>query len=149
MSNAVPTRLESEGLGAALQSALEHDFRDSFDHINWEAALAAIEQAKRLPLFASEVIFYAAQEAIRNAAKHGRGASSPRPLHLNVILQNRSGLELIIEDDGVGRPTDQASDEAGSGLRFHTTMLAVIGGALSVEDRSGGGTRVVIAVSNR
>lgn len=148
MSNAVPTRLESEGLAAALQSALEHDFRDSFDHIAWQAEPAAIEQAKRLPLFASEVIFYAAQEAMRNAAKHGRGGDARRPLHLEVALHSRSGLELIIEDDGVGRQIDQATDEAGSGLRFHTTMLAVIGGTLSVEDRSGGGTRVVIAVSN-
>ena len=148
MSNAVPTRLESEGLAAALQSALEHDFRDSFDHIAWEAEPAAIEQAKRLPLFVSEVIFYAAQEALRNAAKHGRGEDAHRALQLEVALRNRSGLQVIIEDDGVGRPIDQANDEAGSGLRFHTTMLAVIGGTLSVEDRSGGGTRVVIAVSH-
>jgi len=148
MSNAVPTRLESEGLVAALQSALEHDFRDSFDHINWQAEPDAIEQAKRLPLFASEVIFYATQEALRNAAKHGRGADAQRLLRLDVALHSRSGLELIIEDDGVGRPIEQASDEAGSGLRFHTTMLSVIGGTLSVEDRSGGGTRVVLAVTS-
>jgi signal transduction histidine kinase len=148
MSNAVPTRLESEGLAAALQSALEHDFRDSFDSVGWEAEPAAIEQAKRLPLFASEVVFYAAQEALRNAAKHGRGDDAHRPLHLDVTLRNRSGLELIIEDDGVGRQIDQTHEEPGSGLRFHTTMLAVIGGALSVDDRSGGGTRVVVALGN-
>ena len=148
MSNAVPTRLESEGLAAAVQSALEHDFRDSFDRVVWQAEPAAIEQSKQLPLFASEVIFYAAQEAMRNATKHGRGGDAHRPLHLEVVLRNRSGLELIIEDDGVGRPIDQTQDEAGSGLRFHTTMLAVIGGALSVEDRSGGGTRVVLAVTS-
>ena len=148
MSNAVPTRLESEGLAAAVQSALEHDFRDSFDHIAWEAEPVAVEQAKRLPLFVSEVIFYAAQEALRNAAKHGRGDDARRPLHLVVVLRNQAGLELIIEDDGVGRPIDQVSEEPGSGLRFHTTMLAVIGGMLNVENRSGGGTRVVIAVSN-
>ncbi len=147
MSNAVPTRLESEGLAAAMQSALAHDFRDSFDRIDWQAEPVAIDQAKRLPLFASEVIFYAAQEALRNAAKHGRGDDARRPLHLEVALHSRSGLELIVEDDGVGRPIDQPHDETGSGLRFHTAMLAVIGGTLSVEDRSGGGTRVVIAVS--
>jgi signal transduction histidine kinase len=149
MSNAVPTRLESEGLAAALQSAIDHDFRDSFEHVTWQAEPAAIEQAKRLPLFASEVIFYAAQEAIRNAAKHGRGNDARRPLQLDVKLQQRSGLELIIEDDGVGRVIDQTNDERGSGLRFHTTMLAVIGGTLSVEDRSGGGTRVIIVVSHQ
>src|SRR5512139_13192 len=50
MSNAVPTRLESEGLAAALQSALDHDFHDSFDRVAWHAELEAVERAKQLPL---------------------------------------------------------------------------------------------------
>lgn len=144
MSNAVPTRLESEGLAAALQSAIDHDFRDSFDRIAWQADPVAVERAKRLPLFASEVIFFAAQEAIRNAAKHGRGDDVHRPLHLDVALHNGPGLQLVIGDDGVGRPIDPLDGESGSGLRFHGAMLAVIGGTLSVEDRSSGGTQVVI-----
>jgi signal transduction histidine kinase len=148
MSSAVPTRLESEGLAAALQSALDHDFRDNFDRIDWQADPAAVERAKHLPLFASEVIFFAAQEAIRNAAKHGRGGDAQRLLHLDVVLQNGSGLKVIIGDDGVGRRVDPAESESGSGLRFHGAMLAVIGGTLSVEDRSGGGTRVVIVANN-
>jgi signal transduction histidine kinase len=97
-----------------------------------------------LPLFASEVIFSAAQEAIRNAARHGRGGDAQRKLHLDVALQNGSGLKIVISDDGVGRPIDPIESESGSGLRFHSAMLAVIGGTLSVEDRSGGGTQVVI-----
>jgi hypothetical protein len=48
----------------------------------------------------------------------------------------------------VGRRVDPAESESGSGLRFHGAMLAVIGGTLSVEDRSGGGTRVVIVANN-
>jgi two-component sensor histidine kinase len=144
MSNAVPTRLESEGLAAALKSALDHDFRDSFDRVEWRADPAAVEQAKRLPLFASEVIFYAAQEAIRNAANHGRGGDAQRKLHLDVALQNGSSLKIVIGDDGVGRQITSTEGESGSGLRFHGAMLAVIGGTLSVEDRSGGGTQVVI-----
>jgi two-component sensor histidine kinase len=144
MSTAVPTRLESEGLAAALQSALDHDFRDNFDRVEWHADPAAVEHAKQLPLFASEVIFFAAQEAIRNAAKHGRGGDAQRQLHLDVALQNGAGLQVIIGDDGVGRSGEPLESESGSGLRFHSAMLAVIGGTLSVEDRSGGGTQVVI-----
>jgi signal transduction histidine kinase len=144
MSNAVPTRLESEGLAAALQSALDHDFRDSFDRINWQADPVAIEHARQLPLFASEVMFYAAQEAIRNAARHGRGSNAQRQLHLDVAVRQNAGVQIVIGDDGVGRAANQANGEPGSGLRFHSTMLAVIGGTLSVEDRSGGGTLVTI-----
>jgi signal transduction histidine kinase len=149
MSNAVPTRLESEGLIAALHSAVDHDFRDSFDALNWQVEPGAQDRAKQLPLFASEVIFFAAQEAIRNAARHGRGAEVNRKLKLDVAIQNGSGLTIVIGDDGVGRTAARAQGEAGSGLAFHSTMLAVIGGTLSVEDRSGGGTQVVIAVPNQ
>lgn len=146
MSNAAPTRLESEGLVAALRSALDHDFHDSFDHIAWQTADGVNERAKQLPLFVSEVMFYAAQEAIRNAARHGRGGDAQRPLNLAVFVENGAGLRVIIDDDGVGRPAARSVDHGGSGLLFHAAMLAVVGGTLSVEDRSGGGTRVTIAV---
>jgi signal transduction histidine kinase len=147
MSNAVPTRLESEGLIAALHSAVDHDFRDSFDALDWKVDPGAQDRAKQLPLFASEVIFFAAQEAIRNAARHGRGTEINRKLTLDVAIQNGSGLTIVIGDDGVGRAANRAKGETGSGLAFHSTMLAVIGGTLSVEDRSGGGTQVVITVT--
>jgi signal transduction histidine kinase len=104
----------------------------------------AIEHARQLPLFASEVMFYAAQEAIRNAARHGRGSNAQRQLHLDVAVRQNAGVQIVIGDDGVGRAANQANGEPGSGLRFHSTMLAVIGGTLSVEDRSGGGTLVTI-----
>jgi signal transduction histidine kinase len=146
MSNAVPTRLESEGLIAALHSAVDHDFRDSFDALDWQVEPGAPARAQRLPLFVSEVIFFAAQEAIRNAARHGRGAEANRKLKLDVAIQNGAGLTIVIADDGVGRAAARSKGEAGSGLAFHTTMLAVVGGTLSVEDRSGGGTQVVISV---
>ncbi|MBI5565074.1 MAG: hypothetical protein HY870_09270 [Chloroflexi bacterium] len=146
MSNAVPTRLESEGLIAALHSAVDHDFRDSFDALDWQVDPGAQARAQRLPLFVSEVIFFAAQEAIRNAARHGRGAEANRKLKLDVAIQNGSGLTIVIGDDGVGRAATRAKGETGNGLAFHSTMLAVVGGTLSVEDRSGGGTQVVISV---
>jgi signal transduction histidine kinase len=191
MSNAVPTRLDSEGLIAALRSALDHDFRDSFEQIEWHADPGAIDRVKQLPLFVSEVIFFAAQEAIRNAARHGRGGEANRKLRLDVTIQNSAGLKIVIGDDGVGRAANRShqepgiipshqepgiipshqepgiipshqepgiipshqepgiipsNGESGSGLIFHGAMLAVIGGTLTVEDRSGGGTQVIIAV---
>ena len=91
-----------------------------------------------------QVVFYAAQEAIRNAARHGRGGDAQRRLSLAVIMRRNAGLQIVIDDDGVGRNGAQANGESGNGLRFHSAMLAIIGGTLSVEDRSGGGTQVVI-----
>jgi signal transduction histidine kinase len=53
-------------------------------------------------------------------------------------------LKITIGDDGVGRRPNRSGGESGSGLLFHSAMLAVIGGTLTVEDRSGGGTQVAI-----
>ena len=105
-----------------------------------------MEHAQHLPFFAREVIFYAAQEAIRNAARHWRGTVTNRPLSLAVSMPDHSGVQVIIADDGVGRSRSAPNGETGSGLRFHSTTLAVIGGTLSVEDRSGWGTQVTIEV---
>ena len=158
MSTAAPARLESEGCVAALHSALMHDFRDSFDAIDWQADPIASERARRLPLFVGEVVFYAAQEAIRNAARHARGDDPSRKLRLAVSVAASSGdvlpgLRVVIGDDGVGRKNtagysagagDGDTGGAGSGLIFHSAMLAVVGGMLGVSDREGGGTQVVI-----
>ncbi len=163
MSAAAPTRLESEGLIAALKSALDHDFRDSFDHVDWQVSDSANDRASKLPFFVSEVIFYAAQEAIRNAARHARGSDVSRKLNLSVSIESDRDLKIVVADDGVGlikHPERSAEseevsaqskevanpDQSGSGLPFHRTMLTIIGGSLSIEDRSGGGTQVAIEV---
>jgi len=162
MSTAAPAQLESEGCVAALHSALAHDFRDSFDAIDWQADPVATERARRLPLFVGEVIFYAAQEAIRNAARHARGDDPGRKLRLDVSVagssgDGSSGLRVVIGDDGVGRKNtagysagagDGDTGGGGSGLIFHSAMLAVVGGTLGVSDRPDGGTQVVIELSH-
>ena len=48
------------------------------------------------------MLFYAAREAIRNAARYGAQRRRARPLHLQVGVAWRDGLEITIEDDGVG-----------------------------------------------
>ena len=156
MSNAVPTRLESEGLVAALHSALTHDFRDSFDEIAWQASPDATEYARGLPLFVSEVIFYAVQEAIRNSARHGRGGDPDRKLRLDVSIYGPPGLKVVVGDDGVGRNgrtgaalQNNGAAGAGSGLLFHSAMLAVVGGTLAVLDRPGGGTQVFVELPHK
>jgi signal transduction histidine kinase len=145
MSTAAPARLESEGLVAALHSALAHDFRDSFDAIDWQVDRLAEEAARRLPLFVGEVVFYAAQEAVRNAARHARGGDPDRKLRLSVAVNGSPRLKIVVSDDGVGRSrTTGETGGAASGLLFHGAMLAVVGGALGVSDRPGGGTQVTI-----
>jgi signal transduction histidine kinase len=148
---ATPHQLARHGLVAALRNLVQDDFGGDFEEIIWQTEPEAIAAAEDIPLFMGEAIFYAAQEAIRNAARHGRGDDPKRTLHLNVSLEWQEGLYIAIQDDGVGlsvpeRLAGEHPPSSGSGLRFHSAMLAVIGANLEVESQSEHGTRVTISL---
>jgi len=149
MGAAAPERLEREGLVVALRRALDHDFRGAFESVDWRVDESAVERiARDVPPFVAETVFAAAQEAIRNAARHARGGDGARPLRLTVEMGWSDGLRLAVQDDGVGVAASnrQEGGGTGSGLLFHSTMLAVVGGRMDVESAAGQGTTVVIIV---
>jgi signal transduction histidine kinase len=173
----MPTRVAPElihlGLSGALQQLAEVDLRDSFDEVHVHINPAAEEHVRRLPSHVAEVIYYAAREAIRNAARHGRGyveanislkddgpkaikqtnPNSHPPLCLDLGMdwlsdERNPGLQLTITDTGVGlAPEIQNSNQSGGsgqGLALHSTLLAVIGGSLVLSSASGEPTTVTI-----
>jgi signal transduction histidine kinase len=110
--------------------------------VEWQVSPEAERAAEKIPSFKAEVLFYAAREAMRNAAHHGRGEGSNRPLHLRVRLECRDGLEILIEDNGVGIGTKAGPERSsGQGLALHSTLLAVIGGSLAIESPAEAATR--------
>jgi signal transduction histidine kinase len=171
----MPTQVAPElirlGLPGALQQLVETDLRDSFDEVSVDIDPAVEEPVSRLPPHVSEVIFYAAREAIRNAARHGRGLASstyeaaetkpadtanaeePPLLRLDLKMRwrvggHQPGLELTITDTGVGLvhggSTINLSGGSGQGLALHSTLLAVIGGSLELSSAAGKPTTVTI-----
>lgn len=142
---ATAPELRRLGLAAALQGVVEDELRPAFDEVSWQAAPQALQAASELQPMQAEVVYYAAREVVRNAARHARPAESSLPLRLEARLDWKEGLEILIQDNGVG--LDNASvTQAGSGqgLALHSTLLAVIGGSLSVESEQGAYTRVRI-----
>ena len=151
MGMAAPERLEREGLVVALRRALEHDFRNAFESVEWRVEERVARRITRdVPPFVGEVVFAAAQEAIRNAARHARGDDAARPLQLTIELDWLEGLRLVVRDDGIGVQPGTAhrqdTEGTGTGLLFHSTMLAVVGGRMRVESAAGRGTSVIIVV---
>jgi signal transduction histidine kinase len=141
-ASAAPRRLAQQGLIAALRASVESDFEGAFDRVAWRSSPGADQAVGRLPLYVLEVLFFAAQELIRNAARHGRGKDPQRALRLAVVLDESS---LAIEDDGVGfGATAPVEEKAHNGLRFHSTMLAAVGGSLEIAALPGQGTRATI-----
>jgi PAS domain S-box-containing protein len=82
-------------------------------------------------------LYRIAQEAVRNAVRHGEARSIR--LHLNTV---RAKVKLAITDDGVGMPAG-AMDAAGMGLKIMCYRARILGGDVSFEAAEPRGTRVV------
>jgi two-component sensor histidine kinase len=146
------------GLSAALRVLVGEEFRSHFDGVDVQIDVPAAQQMDRLPALPAQVLYYAVREAVRNAARYGRGVTLDRALHLSLRAQAEAeGLLISVEDDGAGLAHLHEHDRnggAGHGLALHSTLLAVLGGTLSVENLSpagpfvtkdrGPGTRVLI-----
>lgn len=149
----VGPELERHGPLGALRRAVEGELPDAFDKVEWVLAAEAAAAARALDPLRAETLYYAAREAVRNAARHGRGGEPGRPLALRVTAACRTAqgrptvIELCVEDDGVGIAARAGSDEgSGAGLTLHSTLLAILGGALTFESAPGGPSRVLISV---
>lgn len=81
------------------------------------------------------------REAVSNSLRHSRAAT------VSVSLQeNRTGLRLAIEDDGVGFDPENRHSR-GHGLRNMAARTQEIGGTLQVISQPGQGTHIFVHVS--
>lgn len=145
------------GLLPALQRTVAQEYAASFDAVQWQAAPPLAERLDELSDLSAGVIYYAAREAVRNAARHGRDPAAERPFILTISAREPAGqdcilpyddqeLQIIVEDSGQGLPVkDSPVAEGGQGLSLHSTLMAIIGGTLTVTSSSGDFTRVTLA----
>ncbi len=138
----------TKGLLGALHTFVDHDLRGSFETVCWEIPPAAEALFAALPPLSAEVLYGAAREAIRNAAKHAAGPDAATPIHLRISAAYGTDLCLQVEDDGVGCAVSSPSQAgSGHGIALHSTLMAVIGGAWETESQPGGYTRVTLALN--
>jgi signal transduction histidine kinase len=135
------------GVLGALRQVVDGELKGAFDQVDWLFPPEVEQSARDLPALKAEVLFYAAREAIRNSARHARNDESAEPLHLRVKATWENGLEVSIEDNGIGLGgvTTKAHGN-GQGLTLHSTLMAVIGGSLTVESYPGEYTRVLLSL---
>ena len=149
-----PLPLEKRAFFEALQHEIENEMAGQFDEVRWQIAPDAERASEQLPPFLASTFYFAAREAIRNAARHGRGDDTARRLNLEIGATYENALKISIADDGVGAaqsqsqsaPTHETHGGSGSGLSLHAALLAVAGGNLSIEHPSDGGTRVEMSL---
>ena len=128
------------GLFGALRETMDGELAGNFESVNWNVPDEVEQYAREIQPLAAEVVFFAAREALRNAARHANPIDA---LVLNISASWPKGLELIIEDNGAG-PINVNSGSTGQGLILHSTMMAVMGGSLALESSSSLPTRVVL-----
>jgi signal transduction histidine kinase len=131
---------------AEFRQAIETEFGAEFDRVDWEIAPDADARVQALSPLAQEVFFGAAREAVRNAARHARGPDPDRPLHLRLAFTTADGVTALIEDDGVG--LDAGNQGAGQGMALHGAMLAVVGGAWTMDSQPGR-TCITLSIPHR
>jgi len=156
------------GLVSALRAALDGEFRGTFDEQDWQAEPEARAAADALPTITADLLLGATLEAIRNAGRHARGSDMHRHLALRVALTtDERWVTVTVADDGVGlqsgrdcqlfpESTDdgispfaiEPNETSGtrSGLLTHGALVALVGGALTVQSQPSEGTTVAIRV---
>jgi len=127
-----PVRLEENGLASALEELA--DSASSIFQIpcrfSSQQSPDAIDHGTALHLY------YIAQEAVANAAKHSRASA------IQISLEPANDrFALTIQDDGVGLPEPHAH-HAGMGLRIMQYRSRVIGASLDIKSRPAAGTQV-------
>ena len=140
-----PPELAQLGLTEALRRLIDNELPDVSGQVTWQLDPEAEQRAGTLPEWALEVVYYAAREAIRNANRHATRDRSNDSLFLDICLAWKKGLEIRIRNNGI-TPERQAEAAGGSGqgLSLHSTMMAVIGGTLTLESTPDLSTQVVI-----
>ena len=133
-----PKALDDFGLVPALHRLTQNFVDQAGLKLDIEAQLGE----ERLPSEIETALYRMVQEALTNISKHA-GARS-----VSIVLRRAQGaITAVIEDDGRG--FDPSASGKGMGLVGMRERLALIGGKLKIESRSGGGTTLVAVVPGR
>ena len=133
-----PIRLDADGLPSALEElALATTERlDLHCRYVQQGNPPVISQAQATHLYRI------AQEAVTNASKHAR------PTQISIVLiSSQAGMELRIEDDGLGLAPDRIHQ--GMGLSIMDYRARSIGATVSLSSNPGRGTTVSCCVSRQ
>lgn len=128
--NLMPESLMRYGLKAALT-----DFCRTIDHVN----LHFFGDEGRIDEKFEVAIFRIAQELVNNAIKHS-GANQ-----INVqIIQEKTRVNLVVQDNGAGFETSTLQPEKTTGIRSIRSRVTSLGGQLELSSFPGKGTEIQV-----
>jgi signal transduction histidine kinase len=130
-----PSALDDFGLAAALERLTASFAEQTGISVEFQPAL----RDERLPDEVETALYRIVQESLTNVAKHARAS------RVSILLTRTGGsVKTVIEDDGRG--IDQGASGGGLGLVGIRERLALLGGRLEIESRTGAGTTIAAEV---
>jgi signal transduction histidine kinase len=131
-----PPELRTEGLAAALDDLVAPAIASGVQvRLNVDGTDGAREESIAL-------VWRAAQEAVRNALRHG----SPSSMNI-AVTSDGEHLSLTVEDDGVGFDPGETPRDGHLGLRGLRDLIIEMNGSFEIDSAPGEGTRVKMEVS--
>jgi signal transduction histidine kinase len=127
--------LGPHGLASALHAVAERLGALGGPRVHIQVDTAAIQPLAVL------AVFYAAREAMLNAAKHAAASL----IEVRGWMDKES-LHLVVEDDGRGFDPLQPGPDGHFGLQMMREHVEAVGGTLDFDSRLGRGTRVAVSV---
>ena len=132
-----PSVLQHIGLVPALQAHCAEVERQHQLQVTFFAE-GDVEPASRLVALS---LFRIAQEALRNAARHGHARNATVSL-----VRTDNGLSMAIADDGVGFDPVAAHQKDGLGLVSIVERARLMGGHVTIDSEPGSGTTLDVRV---
>jgi signal transduction histidine kinase len=133
-----PSERREQGLDAAVE-ALARPLRDRGVDVAVD-----MDVDRAIPSATAELLYRAAQEALRNVDRHAAARTA------SVALRDEGGaVTLVIEDDGRGMTGENLREQHAAGhmgLALLADGVAARGGSLSIESEPGTGTRVQVSL---
>jgi len=127
-----PVRLEENGLVSALEEWAAH----AGELFQIDCVFTCDQPPAGVESTAALHLYYIAQEAVANAAKHGHAT------RVEVVLSPHvDGWNLTVRDDGGGFIPGEKIN-AGMGLRIMDYRARVIGATLQVQSKPGAGATI-------
>jgi len=124
---------DPQGLVHALGASVEAFRRNTGTELDFVNDLPGL----KLPAEQETHVFHIVQEALTNVARHSQASHA----RLHMAPLHAGEVEIVVEDDGTGLPA-AAAGGAHYGLEIMVERARLLGGALEVGARQGGGTRL-------
>jgi signal transduction histidine kinase len=130
-----PAVLDDKGLVAAMRRHAS-DFAKAFGVVIDIRLPGSV--ARRLSPLVQSTMYRILQEALTNVARYAQAGA------VAVVLKHeKTVLELVIQDDGIGfDPAAVLSEASGLGLHGMQERVALLGGSVEIQSRRGHGTTI-------